>query len=407
MIGDASRTPCILDITKQVFGRETMRTLNSVECLAKGAALQAAMLNPTFSVSSFVVEEFNSLPVQICYQFDGEQDQKVKELFTVGSMFPLTKTVTFDNKLGGVNLLISYNTAKQAILKGLPDQISGYKIKTGKPKHADNKHGHKVKFTMRIVNDLNQIPRLGGADFTEEWTEEVQVPVKKSVAPKPAEPAKPEEKPAEGETPKEGEKPKEPAVEKPQETEQTFETQLKKKSRTEEINFDTQAHALPPNVRNDYRNLEIQLYTADRKFLDLKETKNNLEAYSYAIRDHLEGAYGAYCEDSIKAKFLVEVRKVIEWIYTPEGENASLEEYQKHLKSFKDLGVPIKNRYQYWEVIEDYYKMFADMATNANAQLAELAHLSDAQRETVIAKVGLANELIEKVKADLASKPRW
>jgi heat shock 70kDa protein 4 len=216
MIGDASRTPVILDITKQVFGRETMRTLNSVECLAKGAALQAAMLNPTFSVSSFVVEEFNSLPVQICYQFDGEQDQKVKELFTVGSMFPLTKTVTFDNKLGGVKLLISYDINKQAILKGLPDQIAGYQIKNGKPKHADSKHGNKVKFTMRIVNDLNQIPRLGGADFTEEWTEEVQVPVKKPVAPKPAEPAKPEEKPAEGaEAPKEGEQPKEPVVEKP------------------------------------------------------------------------------------------------------------------------------------------------------------------------------------------------
>ena len=323
-------------------------------------------------------------------------------------MFPLTKTVTFDNKLGGVKLLISYDTNKQPILKGLPDQIAGYQIKNGKPKHADSKHGNKVKFTMRIVNDLNQIPRLGGADFTEEWTEEVQVPVKKPVAPKPAEPSKPEEKPAEGaEAPKEGEQPKEPVVEKPQESEQTFETQLKKKSRTEEINYDTQAHSLPPNVRTEYRNLELQLYTADRKFLDLKETKNNLEAYSYQIRDHLEGAYGAYCEDSIKAKFLEEVKRVIAWIYTPEGENATLDEYQKHLKSFKDLGVPIKNRFQYWEVIEDYYKMFADLTANAQTQLGELAHLTDAQRETVIAKVGLANEHIEKVRADLAAKPRW
>lgn len=90
---------------------------------------------------------------------------------------------------------------------------------------------------MRIINDLNQIPRLDKAEFTEEWQEEVKVPVKKPVAPKAPEPAKP----AEGETPaenKEAEK-KEPVVEKPQESEQTYETQIKKKSRIEEINFDT------------------------------------------------------------------------------------------------------------------------------------------------------------------------
>lgn len=144
---------------------------------------------------------------------------------------------------------------------------------------------------MRIINDLNQIPRLDKAEFTEEWQEEVKVPVKKPVAPKAPEPAKPadEKKPTEGETPaenKEAEK-KEPVVEKPQESEQTYETQIKKKSRIEEINFDTQAHALPPNVRNEYRTLEKKLYTDDRKFLDLKETKNNLEAYSYQIRDNL------------------------------------------------------------------------------------------------------------------------
>lgn len=58
-------------------------------------------------------------------------------------------------------------------MKGLPDQIAQYQIKNGKPKHADCKLGHKVKFTMRIINDLNQIPRLDKAEFTEEWQEEV------------------------------------------------------------------------------------------------------------------------------------------------------------------------------------------------------------------------------------------
>jgi heat shock protein 4 len=48
MVGDATRTPCILEITKNIFDKETLRTLNSVETIARGAALQSAMLSPNF-----------------------------------------------------------------------------------------------------------------------------------------------------------------------------------------------------------------------------------------------------------------------------------------------------------------------------------------------------------------------
>jgi len=46
MIGDATRTPKILDIVKNIFDKETLRTLNSIETIARGAALQSAMLSP-------------------------------------------------------------------------------------------------------------------------------------------------------------------------------------------------------------------------------------------------------------------------------------------------------------------------------------------------------------------------
>lgn len=63
--------------------------MNSVEVVARGAGLQAAMLSPLFSVSSYSVEEFNSLPVSISYQFELSGDEKskivTKELFPIGS----------------------------------------------------------------------------------------------------------------------------------------------------------------------------------------------------------------------------------------------------------------------------------------------------------------------------------
>jgi heat shock protein 4 len=110
MIGDCTRTPIILDITKQVFNKtEVFRTLNSLETVARGAALQSAMLSPLFSVASFVVEEYNALPVSIQYSFADDAAKNTKEIFGRGSMFPLQKTVTFDNKVGDMTLLIKYS----------------------------------------------------------------------------------------------------------------------------------------------------------------------------------------------------------------------------------------------------------------------------------------------------------
>ena len=60
-------------------------------------------------------------------------------------MFPLTKTVTFDNKIGDMDLLVHSPAAE--ILHGLPNQVAQYMIKTGKPKHSENPlGGSKVKF---------------------------------------------------------------------------------------------------------------------------------------------------------------------------------------------------------------------------------------------------------------------
>lgn len=81
------------------------------------------MLSPLFSVSSFVVEEYNALPVSITYRFNDTGTAVTKELFPRGSMFPLTKTVTFDNKIGDMDLLVHYSPSAD-ILKGLPNQVA-------------------------------------------------------------------------------------------------------------------------------------------------------------------------------------------------------------------------------------------------------------------------------------------
>jgi heat shock 70kDa protein 4 len=152
-VGDATRIQIVQQKCKDVFGIDLSRTLNSLECVARGCSLQAAMLSPLFKVSDYEVQEYNSLPVSISYTFVGgaEGDAKwvTKELFPVGSSFPTTKSITFEHKKGGMDLIVHYSEAAQ-ILPGLPREVAKYHIKEGKQKHNE-----KVSFILRVSNNIH------------------------------------------------------------------------------------------------------------------------------------------------------------------------------------------------------------------------------------------------------------
>lgn len=123
------------------------------------------MLSPLFKVSDYEVQEYNAYPVSISYSFfpvpEGEQVKVItKELFSLGSSFPSTKTITFDNKKGGMDLLVHY-TAGTPLLLGIPAQVAQYKIKEGKAKHNNTK----VSFILRVSNNIHQIPCLESAEI--------------------------------------------------------------------------------------------------------------------------------------------------------------------------------------------------------------------------------------------------
>jgi heat shock protein 4 len=91
LISDATRTPIIQEIIKQVFEKhELQRTLNALETIGRGASLQAAMLSPHFNVSKFIMEEWNSFPVTIDYKFNGEEKGHTMEIIKKKSNFPVT-----------------------------------------------------------------------------------------------------------------------------------------------------------------------------------------------------------------------------------------------------------------------------------------------------------------------------
>ena len=136
------------------------------------------MLSPNFQVANFEVEEYNCQPISISYKFKGTDKVVTKQLFNVGSSFPSTKSVTFENKLGNVDLMVHYADDAH-VMKGLPSQISQYDIGEGK---KDEKT-EKTSFTMRVSNNIHNVACLDEVEFIQEWTETEKIPIKNTPVP--------------------------------------------------------------------------------------------------------------------------------------------------------------------------------------------------------------------------------
>lgn len=140
----------------------------------------------------------------------------------------------------------------------------------------------------------------------------------------------------------------------------------------------------------------------------LKSVKNDLEAYSYDMRDKC-GSYGAlekYVAPEVKDDFLKKVGEVVDWLYG-EGENAKLQEYQDKLKSFRDVGEPIKKRHWYYTEVVSILASYDNVTKNIIKRTQEIEHLTDDQKETLGKKVSACAEVIEKANADIAAKKTW
>jgi len=319
------------------------------------------MLSPNFQVASFTVEEYNTLPVSISYKFKGTEKVVSKELFKVGSSFPSTKSVTFENKMGGADLMIHY-AENAPVMAGIPTQIAQYEISTGK---ADEKM-EKSSFTMRVSNNIHNIACLDEAELIQEWTEIEKIPVKASptVAP-----------PKDAKDAKEGDKKEEAEVIQP---EQQFETKERKKKIFSQLKFTSQSFALSPAQRTAFFETEKSLKAEDDEILEVKMYRNTLEAYSYEMRSNLQeyGNWVKYLDDATKAAFIKDINEVVEWLYDA-GEDAPKQEYKTRLDRFKAIGEPVRARYNYYDELPVYYNQFEKQIELIHNRVEAIEYLSD------------------------------
>lgn len=373
LIGEATRTPAVIRLAEEIFQKDTsMRTLNSSECVARGCALMAAMILPTYSVSNFEINESNPFPVEVSWSVsDGKI--KTQTLFPTGNNFPSVKSLTFEGRSEPMDVGVSYKEMDN-ILVGLPQLLARYRIEPPKPKEE------KFSLKLRVQLDQNCIPALDSAELIEEYTEIKKIPIK---------PMKPGKATKDAEPGKEGETPEEDAKEeKVEDPEYKYEEKEVKKTRSTQIHFKYEHHGYGAKQIDEFTQAEDLMCKQDNLISDIKHARNHLETYVYDMRAHLDtiGNYKEYINEDIRVKFLETLNETESWIYN-EGESAAKQVFEDKLRDLKLIGEPVIARYRFHDL---YTVKVNDFETSVNGifskavEIPEDSHITQEEKEKLI-----------------------
>ncbi|XP_030464635.1 heat shock 70 kDa protein 15-like [Syzygium oleosum] len=361
VVGSGSRVPAIIRILTEFFGKEPRRTMNASECVARGCALQCAILSPTFKVREFQVHE--SFPFSIGLSWknsaaetqDGAADnhQQTTIVFPKGNPIPSIKALTFFRS-GTFTVDVHYVDGSEL---QAPSKISSYTIG---PFQCSKSERAKLKVKARL--NLHGIVSVESATLMEE--EEVEVPVTKDAAQEankmdtdetPSDTAPPASAEAdvnmqdaksaadapgvENGVPETGEK----AVQ--METDIKTEAPKKKVKKTNVPVAEVVYGALSSGDLQKAVEKEFEMALQDRVMEETKDKKNAVEAYVYDLRNKLNDKYHDFVTDSEREKFTATLQEVEDWLYE-EGEDETKGVYVAKLEELKKQGDPIEERYK-------------------------------------------------------------
>ncbi|KAL1505168.1 hypothetical protein ABEB36_004790 [Hypothenemus hampei] len=159
IVGGSSRIPAIKQLIEKVFQKQPSTTLNQDEAVARGCALQCAMLSPAVRVREFNITDVQNYPIRVFWDASSEGDSAGDaEVFPANHAVPFSKLLTFyRTESFSIKALYAGNIP-------YPDQNIGvWVVKDIRPT-ADGKP-QKVKVKVRI--NLHGIMTVSSASLME------------------------------------------------------------------------------------------------------------------------------------------------------------------------------------------------------------------------------------------------
>lgn len=386
ILGGASRVPWVKDMCSAAFaGKALSTTMNADESVARGCALQAAILSPLYKVRDFAVNDVTPHPVTIGWmgsaavageekgEDEGEQmvaaegEYKSTTVFPANSSMNTVKLLTFNRK-GPFDLKMEYGDLSR-LLPGCDQLIGNFKVDL--PVGAEAKKVKvKAKLSLNGTFGIESAQMVEEEEYDEKIKEkkEIEVPVEEKPAEEaPAPPAEEAEKPAEGaaeEEKKEPEKPKEP------EKKYEWVEVIKKKKRTKRTDLTvtpTDVYGLSAITVQKQMDEESAMQADMKEIIETDEKRNDLESYIFTMRDKTaeHGEYGAFTSPAEREKLDSDLMKSEDWLY--DTFDATKVNYVEKLDDLKKIGDPIVFRFKEAEMRPDWIKAVQGTITNYSA----------------------------------------
>ncbi|CAD5211635.1 unnamed protein product [Bursaphelenchus xylophilus] len=305
LIGGSSRIPFVKQIVAHAFNREPKTTLNADDVVARGAAMQCAILSPTVKVTDFHVIDSVNYNITIDY-LNKENQQVTQQIFKRNDDFPSFKSLPL-HKVEPFTIAAQYENPQEIPYS---EPKIGTWLVNGVTKPADADY-RVVKVKLGV--SLNGIFTVQKAMYEEKIEEEVEEPMDAQ----PPQETKEEEKKEQPEEPK------------------------PKQKRIRKV-----VHELPVE-KIAGRNVDLTQYIEFEKRMqqnDLNEklkadAKNAVEEYVYSMRDKLCEQLAEFVTEEESERFRGLLTETEDWLYG-DGEEAERDLYEKKLAEIREVIEP-------------------------------------------------------------------
>uniref|UniRef100_A0A671TU39 Heat shock protein 4a n=1 Tax=Sparus aurata TaxID=8175 RepID=A0A671TU39_SPAAU len=325
IVGAASRIPAIKERISKFFGKELSTTLNADEAVARGCALQCAILSPAFKVREFSITDVVPYSISLKWNSAAEEGLSDCEVFPKNHAAPFSKVLTFFRK-ESFTLDAYYNNPKelpcpntsigQFLIQNVVPQASGESAKV-KVKVRVNVHG---MFSVASASLIEVVKTVEG----EEPMETDQTAKEEEVCTVCAMEDNKQEKKTD----------QPPQAKKP-----------KVKTKTVDLPIQNRLQwQLSTDVLNTCVENEGKMIMQDKLEKERNDAKNNVEEYVYEMRDKLHGVLEKFVNEADRDTFSLKLEDTENWLYE-DGEDQQKQVYIDKLAELKQLGQPIHERY--------------------------------------------------------------
>ncbi|KAG2501566.1 hypothetical protein HYH03_000072 [Edaphochlamys debaryana] len=372
VVGSSTRMPAVCRIVEDVFKKAPSRTMNSKECVSRGAALQCAMLSPVFKVREF--EVIDAVPIPVSLSWEGKDGNTVTQaLFKKGEAFPVAKMISF-NRAQPFVVRAHYDadTPTDVLPASFGKELGVYSI--GPFTVPEGQETAKLK--VKVSLNLHGLVHVEQVQAVEEIEEEGAAAAPSDV--------KMDDAAAGAEAGANGEAGAGPA---PMDTAAPAAAPKKKKVKKTDVPFQVSGVCGYTKAQlDDYFEKECQMQAADRLQEETNERKNALEGYVYELRNKLSDAYAPFIKPADREALSAQLNAMEDWLYD-EGEDTTKSVYIAKLDELKAKGAPVERRYAEDQTRASALEQLRSVASSylalARSDKPALAHIGADDRATV------------------------